>query len=133
MYIPTCFYNPSLINLIDSLIDDGYKSYCSLSDAERDRVITLCIDALGDDAYSCIIDSDHMIPDFKRYVLSCKHEDAVKLARHLHEAAVIYFSETMRNLFDERVNCHTSFSNIENNMFPHVDKNTGDIEWRRSA
>ena len=133
MYIPACYYNTSLINLIDYLIDEGFKSYSSLSDAERDRIIALCIESLGDDSYSCIIDSDHMMLDLKRYVLSCKHEDALKLACHLHEAAINYFCEPMTSLFEERLNHNRFTTNIESNLYQYGDRINGETQWRRIA
>lgn len=128
--IPTCYYNNLLLKLIDSLIEDGNESYSSLSDADRDRVITHCMDSLGDDAYACVIDSQMMIPDLKRYVLTCKKEEAITLAHNLHEAASNYFQDPMDQLFEQRSSLNRYQARIESGLLPRRDVANGEVSWR---
>lgn len=130
MSIPTCYFSKPLLKLIDTLVEDGNNSYSKLSDADRDNVIAICLDCLGDDAYACIIDSDYMMSDLKRFVLTCKKEDAITLAHNLHDAAAKYFEDDMNELFEQRSSIHRFNINAERNIFPRVDNSTGELTYR---
>jgi len=130
MSIPTCYFTKPLLRLIDTLIEDGNNSYSKLSDADKDNVIALCIDSLGDDAYACIIDSDYMIGDLKRFVITSKKEDAITLAHNLHDAAAKYFEDDMNELFEQRSSLYRFNMNAERNIFPSTDNTTGEIAYR---
>lgn len=131
--IPTCYYNKPLLNLIDSLVEEGYSSYSSLSVADRDKVTVQCMETLGDDAYFCMLDSDKVIPNLKKFILSCNEEDAISLAKTLRKSADSYFNDVMAWLFEERVNKRISSIHYDHGLFQSMDKNTGEIEWRRTA
>ena len=131
--IPTCYYNKPLLNLIDSLVDEGYSTYSSLSEADRDKITTQCMETLGDDAYFCMLESDNVIPNLKKFILSCKEEDALSLGMSLRKSADNYFNDVMASLFEERVNKRISSINYDHGLFKSMDKNTGEMEWRRTA
>lgn len=131
-YIPSCYYAKPILKLLDSLIDEGYQSYVSLSEADQDRVIALCMDALGDDAYSCL-DLEETTSHLQKYILSFKPEDAVRLANKMRGKALSYFKDVMIQLFDERKAIYNSAVNFEHGFVSSMNRNSGESEWRRIA
>ncbi len=131
-YIPSCYYAKPILKLLDSLIDEGYKSYSSLSEADQDKVTKLCMDALGDDAYSCL-DLEETVYNLQKYIMSCKPEDAVKLANKMRTKAHLYFKEAMTHIFEERKSIQKFNVNLDHGLINSLNKNTGETEWRRMS
>lgn len=100
--IPTCYYDKSITKLIDSLIDDGYSSYSELRDIDKQEITAQCIQALGDDAYSCIIEPDDFcktMSHFKKFLITCDSDEIQDMAEVMRKNAIDYFSDDMDTLF----------------------------------
>ena len=136
MFTCEAYYTPAIIKLIDALIEDGYTSYRDLRDIDKYEISAQCIQALGDEAYSCIIESpdfNSTLSHFKKYLLSVNNDDAIDLAEMLRENAINYFSEAMDSIFISRCTEIRTIEKIETGFFRSVDHINGEIEWRRSA
>lgn len=131
-YISECFYTKPLLKLIDNLIDDGFRSYENLSDADKDNIVALCIDALGDEAFECIMASFDTISNLKKYILTGKRDDAYDLAIMMRDAASDYFRDVMECLFIERLNQSESYNSLEHRLF-YREKPEIEEMWRKSA
>lgn len=133
--IPLFYYSPSILKQIDFLIDLGYQSFDNLSDADKDILTSECIDVLGEDAYSCIIEENFMstVSQFKKFLLSRNKEDSHNLADVMRENAVNYFGESLNQLFDERLLNNHVERQLEHGMHQYIDRRNGDKEWRKSA
>lgn len=132
MIISNCYYTKSLLNEIDTLIDYGYD-YHNLTDADKDKLIAECISCLGSDAYECIIDSDNLNAFLKKFILSCKKDDANDLAMHLRQSATEYFNPVLESLFEERKSNRQIKNNFDHGFFQYMDRNSGETEWLKSA
>lgn len=102
--IPPCYYNSDLLKEIDDLIEEGNESYSELSMADKDRVTAKCIEILGDDAYSCLVEFnlDSTLATLKKFIKSRSKDDSHRLANVILKNAEEYFTEAMDQLFDER-------------------------------
>jgi hypothetical protein len=102
--IAPCFYTKDIINTIDSLIDCGYDSVDDISVADSDKLLVHCLDALGSDAYECLIDDDFspILTLLKKTTLSRSKEDALDLADMMNHVAKEHFKDDLNGLFAER-------------------------------
>jgi hypothetical protein len=135
MTLPLFYYSKSILSLIDTSIDLGKTSFSSLSDADKDDLINACIDELGEDAYSCIIEENFMktVSHFKKFIASGNKEDSYKLASQMRTNAENYFSGNLEQLFEERLGHQEYEKCLFNGLFQYVNPLNGEIEWRKSA
>ena len=104
--IPNCYYDKALLKLIDNNISDGFKSYSSLEDIEKELIAAQCIEILGDDAYTCIIESENFyktLNHFKKFLRTADQSESYDLVQSMIKNAVEYFTDVMDLLFDERL------------------------------
>lgn len=134
--IPNCFYNKSLKKLIDNCIDDGFASYSSLDDIDKELIAAECIDALGDDSYPCIIEPaqfSQLLNHFTKFLRTAQSEYSNDLAQTMSKNATDYFADDMDHLFSERVSERKSEMMYEDGFRPEVDRVNGEISWRKFA
>jgi hypothetical protein len=135
-YIPKCYYTKPLLKLIDDYISDGYKYYSDLDDLNKELVAAECMDALGDDAHECIVESENFcktINYFKKFLRTAKEEHSYDLVQVMASNAIEYFSGVMDELFSERREDRFVISMVERGLTSHVDRINGEISWRKSA
>lgn len=133
--IPLFYYSPSILKQIDFFIEIGSQSFEGLSDADKDSLTSACIDVLGEDAYSCIIEENFMstVSQFKKFLSSRSKDDSYDLADVMRENAENYFSKSLNKLFEERISENSVNSYLEHGMHQYVDRSNGEIVWRKSA
>lgn len=130
--IPNCFYNQEIINFIDLWIDEGYEVYYKLDIGLKEKLTSLCIKQLGDDAYSCIIepnDFTQTLHHLRKYIESGQREYALDLAETMRKNAVEYFDNVLSELYEERLNERQSLIRYELGLVPRIDKINGEISW----
>lgn len=134
--LPKFYYDKSIIQVIDNLILDGYKSYNSIDEHDKEIIAAKCINLLGDDAYTCLIDSPNlskMLNLFKNYLLSSNQDSSYDLLEVMRKNATEYFADDLTDLFSERYDGIQSDINWEKGLRPSKDAINGEITWRHSA
>ena len=58
MIIPNCYYNPTILKLIDHQIDLGFRSFDSLDELDQEQIATQCLAIVGTDSFNYIADQD---------------------------------------------------------------------------
>lgn len=103
--VPEYLYNTRLLEEIRDHIVDKKDSYIKLSDAEKSKLVKICLDILGEDAWEVIIESEdrHMIMShFKRFLATSKQEHAQDMAIAMEYIACSHFSKYFVRLFEEQ-------------------------------
>ena len=134
--IPRCYYNKALIKIIDGYIEDGFNSYSDLSESDKEIVTAQCIDILGDDAYSCIIDSENFhktLSHFTKILRTADKDYSYELVDTMRKNATAYFIDDMDELFDERCRDRYLEKMYDYGMKSYVDPINGETIWRKSA
>lgn len=104
--IPSCFCDKTLIKLIDNHIDDGFKSYSSLDDTDKEYITARCIELLGDDAANCLAESDNIsktLTHFTKFLRTADQNESYDLVQSMIKNATDYFTVKMNYLFEERL------------------------------
>lgn len=107
IFVPKCFYQPFILQLIDSHISNGITSYDDLEEIDKDELTVKCMAALDNDAYVAITEADDyktMIKYLCEYINHGGSDKAYDLAEKLRTNAISYFSNELNQLFQERLN-----------------------------
>lgn len=130
--IPNCFYDQEIINFIDLWIDEGYESYDKLDIGLKEKLTSMCIKQLGDDAYNCIIDPEDFtqtVHHLRKYIESGLREYALDLAETMRKNAVEHFDCLLSQLYEERINEKLIIHKINLGLITIQDKVNGEIKW----
>lgn len=134
--IPKYLYDERIHGYISDLISRGSTSFYDLHDHERDLLTTKIIDVLGTDAYSIIIGSDDFdktLTYFSNFLKTANKEDAFNLLDQLRKNALDHYAYDLNNLFEEIMESNKTSRKMDAGLFPYMDSNTGEIEWRKYA
>lgn len=124
-----------LLKEIDSLIGEGYTSYGSLDDLDKDRLTVLSIRLLGKNAYECITDVndfDDIVHRLTKFINTGSIDNAIELADAMREQTTQYFSKNLSQLFDDRVVEIECSIKRENGLKPIQHKDNGETAWIRA-
>src|SRR5260221_5428666 len=100
--IPSCYYDKTLLKLIDSSILDGYESYSSLDDTDKEYITAQCIEILGDDAANCLAESDNIsttLKHFTKFLRTADQSESYDLVQSMIKNGTDYFSYNLERLF----------------------------------
>jgi hypothetical protein len=135
LMIPKYIKTLTVTDEIDRLImDDGYTSFEKLPDDAQNRLAAYSMDALGRDAYECIIeaeDFDGVLAELRQYLLNDNTENAIDLADHLRNNTREYFKRTLALLFEDRYSELECERKREAGLHPIVDHVNGETRWIR--
>lgn len=102
--IPAVFYNNNkLLNHIDNLIDTGYEKISLLSPIQKNIIVTLIMDALGDDQSYAIFDTDEFTRNcdhFKNYLKTGSLTDLFKFTVSLENSAFKKYQDYLEAIFE---------------------------------
>lgn len=134
--IPQCYYNKSLLKLIDRYIEQGFSSYSKLDEIGQEDITAQCIEILGKDAYGCIIDHEDFsstISHFTKFLRTANQTHAYDLVQTMCKNAREHFVDVMDALFAQRDDEKYTDTMRENGLRPCIDRINGEISWRKSA
>lgn len=135
-YIPSCYYNSSLLSIIDSFIEDGIYSYKDLCESDKELITSECIKLLGEEAYCFLVESDQLskvMSHFRKHLVSGNNDEIIDMVDAMKQCATSYFGDVMNDLFKQRTSHIEESIHYENGFFKYMDKSSGEIEWRKSA
>ena len=134
--IPQFLYDKRIHSYLQSLIDEGAKSYESLDEYEKENLVIRIIQVLGTDAYQIIIGSDNFdktLGYFSKFLQTAKSEDSYDLLDQMRKNAIEYYAYDLEQLFDEIVEQNDNSRKRDAGLHPVMDNQTGEIEWRKYA
>jgi hypothetical protein len=130
--IPPIFHNKELIQIIDLWIDDGFESYDKLDDGIKDKLITICLKLLGNDACDSIVDVNNLnqtLHHLRKYIETGCKDHALDLAENMRKSCHMYFEEILSLIFDERCEEKEYSFKIEHGLMPTSNRINGEISW----
>lgn len=128
MLIPQCYYNPTILKLIDHQIDLGFKSFDSLDELDQEQIVTHCLSIVGCDSFNDIAD-DNCLIELIKYMQTYDADHAFELINRMKNNAVDKFTPVMNALFDERLSDQINSSRCERGLSPRVDAINGEVRW----
>lgn len=128
MLIPRCYYNPTILKLIDHQIDLGFKSFDSLDELDQEQIVAEVLKIVGTESFQDIADQD-CLNNLIKYMQTYDADHAFELINRMKNNAVDKFSPYMNALFDERLNENTNSNRREREMRSTVDAINGEIRW----
>jgi len=128
MIIPNCYYNPTILKLIDHQIDLGFRSFDSLDELDQEQIATQCLAIVGTDSFNDIADQD-CLNNLIKYMQTYDADHTFELINRMKANAVDKFSSYMNALFDERVSDQTNSIRREHGLIPRVDTINGEVRW----
>lgn len=138
--LPRIYYNPLLIDFINSKIDQKYRSFDDLEDHDQHILLTHIISIFDDEAYFIFYrgdSTDKLLSQFKRYLITDNHEDredeAIELLKVLKNNAIESIADDMNHLFDELLERAEGKRMMENGYMSYQDNETGEYLWRKMA
>lgn len=135
-FIPKCFYDKKITSLINSYIQEGCGSYDELDDSEKENLTSECINILGDDAYTCIIepqDFSKTIRQFSKYLKTADMDEAHELLNTMKKNAIEHYADYLNQMFLERIEEISYEYRKEKGFLPTKDMNTGELLWEKRA
>jgi hypothetical protein len=103
--LPRFYYHKDITSLVEWYVESGHRSYRKLDIIDKEKLAATCINILGDDAYSCIIEPEEFsltLQNLKKYLFLGQKEYAIDLAENMKLSAVKYFEEDLDELFAEK-------------------------------
>jgi hypothetical protein len=134
--IPRCYYDKTLLKLIDNFIRDGHNLYSNLDEIDQELITAQCIDILGNDAADCIVECANItwtLNHFTKFLRTSKSEHSYDLAQTMSKNAREYFARDMDELFKERLDEYHEDNMIDAGFKKNKDPINGEITWRKSA
>jgi hypothetical protein len=99
-----CSNDSEVIRAVNDYIDNGYNYFCELNIEDQKLLTSLCITAIGEDAYKCLVENNHcmlLTHHLKQYLQTGKNEYAADIAETMGTIALQYFSEVLEDLFQD--------------------------------
>jgi hypothetical protein len=124
-----------LLKEIDYFIFEGHASYFDLSPADRQILVALYMESMGNDALECISESDDLdisLHKLKQFIYHGSTQKAYELADTLRRNAENYLSKSLSKLYDERAELLDVETKREAGFVPYQHKDNGEIEWKRA-
>lgn len=127
--IPKCYYEKNILKSIDYNIKCGYDSFESLEEHDKDELSALCIRALGDDSYTCIVnDGYENISDIlAKYMLA--EASPYELAESIRQNSVKYFTDVLSELYSECYENVCVERSLENGLVQRKHADNGETYW----
>ncbi len=102
-YIPKCFYHKTILDFISEKLSEGIDSFNHLEEIDQERLTTLCMDSLGEDAYSVLLGEkvDQTLSHLKKFMLTADMDEGYELLNSLRSNAINSVSYEMNCLFDK--------------------------------
>lgn len=123
----------SVISAIRSLIlDDGYKSFDSLPDAERDELLALYVIDMGQYGHEVIsepLNSSKTLDGLINYLFIGTPDSAERLANTMRNNVADYLNSTIVRIFESIYEDVKSEINIDAGLKPITDHVTGETRW----
>lgn len=119
-FVSKCYYNKPILSFINEKISEGHHSFYELDDNDKDILVIHCLNSLGNDAYTLLIEEqgfDKTLCLFKRFLSSANQLDAKDTLQSLRDTAANAITEEMNLLFEEQISLH------------EIEKNY----WRKTA
>jgi hypothetical protein len=130
--IPTCYYTPSILKLIDDCIYDGYSAYSSLLLCDRERITAECLSELGSDSFDAAINLEEMLEYFIEVLKTGKSEISMLMVNSMRMTSTEYFEDVMDQLFSERRQLIKNNKLRDFGFVPDMDNETGETFWRKA-
>lgn len=85
-------------NYIKKLVDIGYTRFDKTMEIQKDKIVSLIINELGNDTYDIFIDCD-LLSKFNEYLISASSNDAVDLAGFMRQQVLNKYQDDLYEMF----------------------------------
>lgn len=104
-HIPSRYFDKPITKFIlDRIEYEGVKTYDDLDDLDKDKLVTLCMSALGSEAFDVIFnhaDTDNLESAFRNFMNKPGLCEGHNVAESMRDIAVESIADDMNNLFSE--------------------------------
>lgn len=102
MTIPNDLYNREVLSLIEDLVQEGHKSYDSISDDDKEKLTVACMNTFGDDALEFIHEGNYLDLIIAKIKFCVKNPSSGEsdISELLRKSALEYHENSLKELFN---------------------------------